>query len=137
MQGGEMIVSAQEFISLRDSENFSDYSRAASEEAPNEVWLEVISSYPDYRKWVAHNKTVPIEILEHLCEFDAEVRYFVAMKRKLPLQLFLRLAADTESVVRLRIASNKKAPMEVLDVLARDQDDDVARVAQSNIEKRS
>jgi hypothetical protein len=36
-----LITSTQEFVALRESCNMSKYNRAASEEAPIEVWLEV------------------------------------------------------------------------------------------------
>lgn len=69
-----MIRSAEEFVALRDSEIKVEYDRSAMEEAPIAVWHEVIEKFPDHRRWVAHNKTVPVEILEMLCELDASTR---------------------------------------------------------------
>jgi hypothetical protein len=85
-----MISSAEEFVALRDSDIKTEYDRSAMEEAPIAVWREVIENFPDHRRWVAHNKTVPVEILEVLCEFDASTRWFVARKRKLSATLFER-----------------------------------------------
>lgn len=78
-----MIRNADEFVTLRDNNAKSEYDRAAQDEASIEVWIEVIERYPEYRKWVAHNKTVPLEILVKLCEYNTDVRTFVAMKRRL------------------------------------------------------
>ncbi|MEW9697562.1 hypothetical protein [Paenibacillus sp. SI8] len=42
-----MINSAEEFVRLRISETMDDYLKAAWDDAPFEVWLEVIKKYPD------------------------------------------------------------------------------------------
>ncbi|WP_338523666.1 hypothetical protein NUH87_28740 [Pseudomonas batumici] len=131
-----MITSAEEFVALRGSDIKSEYDRAAMEEAPISVWREVIERYPDYRKWVAHNKTVPLEILEELCAFDISVRRLVATKRKLSLALFERLSQDSSSVVRIGIAANKKTPSAILERLLEDEDEDVASAAKYNYEDR-
>ncbi len=131
-----MIESAEEFIRLRDSVVKHDYDRAALDEAPVEVWREVLDRYPTYGKWVAHNKTVPPEILEVLCDREADVRVFVAMRRRLSPRLFRKLSRDAEAVVRQQIAANKKAPPEILRELAVDPDPDVARVAEFNLNSR-
>ena len=131
-----MITSAEEFVALRDSEIKVDYDRAAMEEAPLSVWREVIERFPEHRRWVAHNKTVPLEILEELCAFDASVRRFVASKRKLSLTLFERLSLDHCSVVRGAIAANRKTPIEILEKLLNDESENVARVAECNYKER-
>lgn len=128
-----MINSAEEFVALRSSDAKSEYDRAAQDEASAEVWNEVIERYPEYRKWVAHNKTVPVEILAKLVEYDAGVRVFVAMKRRLPGDLFERLSKDPEATVRQTIAANAKTPIEILRNLAMDEDEDVARIARHNV----
>ena len=105
-----MIESAKEFIDLRMSEVKEEYDRSAQEEASLETWHELVSEYPEMREWVAHNKTVPLEILEKLsCDRDAKVRWVVATKRKLSKELQLALAQDSDESVRLRIAFNAKA----------------------------
>lgn len=131
-----MIISAEEFVALRSSDKKSEYDRAAMEEAPVSVWHEVIEKYPEYRQWVAHNKTVPLEILEELCAFDTDVRRFVATKRKLSLALFELLSKDSSSVVRIGIAANKKTPSAILERLLGDEDQDVADTARYNYEDR-
>jgi hypothetical protein len=63
--------------------------------------------------WVAHNKTVPTEILEILArDPDPSVRSAVAMKNKLTPELFVLLANDEDFRVRQRIAYNKNTPAE-------------------------
>jgi hypothetical protein len=96
----------------------------------------VISRFPGYRKWVAHNKTVPLEILTELCQFESDVRRSVAVKRKLSVELFELLARDPDPVVRQGIASNKKAPISIVRGLFDDPDEDVSRVARYNVENR-
>lgn len=116
-----MIKSAEEFVRLRTSSQQEDYSRASIDEAPVAVWQEVISLYPEMREWVAHNKTVPIEILEKLAyDPSVSVRAAVAEKRKLNDKLFDLLSFDGEELVRLRLAYNKKAPKHVLERLSAD-----------------
>ena len=58
-----MINSAEEFILLRNSETRDEYIRAASEDASDLVWIDIISRFPEMREWVAYNKTVPLNIL--------------------------------------------------------------------------
>jgi len=131
-----MISSAEEFIKLRDSSIKTEYDRAAMDDADISIWRDIIERYPNYRKWVAHNKTVPIEILEELCECDAGVRCFVAAKRKLTAKLFEKLSKDPDAMVRVAIAANKKTPIVIIEKLLRDFDSDVASSAAYNYEHR-
>jgi hypothetical protein len=73
-----MIRSADDFVALRDSDIKAEYDRFAMEETPVAVWREVIQRFPNHRPWVEHNKTIPLEMLEELCEFDPRARWFVA-----------------------------------------------------------
>ncbi|HCS49653.1 MAG TPA: hypothetical protein DIW61_15960 [Candidatus Aminicenantes bacterium] len=114
-----MITTAEEFVRLRESDKPDEYQRAAHEAAPVEVWHDVISRYPHMRAWVAHNKTVPIRVLEILAnDSDPDVRAMVAMKRKLTPELQLLLAADPDKGVRGRLANNAKVTTEVLKKIA-------------------
>src|SRR5688572_23658542 len=116
-----MIESAEEFQRLRESENPEEYWRAAHEPASVEVWREIIARYPELREWVAHNKTVPLQILAELaCDTDPRVRAMVAMKRKLAPELQLRLATDPDDGVRERLAWNAKATRAALERLSAD-----------------
>lgn len=129
-----MISSAEEFVALRSSEKPEEYHRAAWEEAPSEVWHEVIEKYPDYRIWVAHNKSVPIDILRTLADdHDARVRSFVASRRKLDEATQEKLAKDPDSGVRMCLASNKKATERVLALLLDDPWDEIRKVARDRL----
>lgn len=127
-----MINSASEFVRLRQSEAPEEYARAAGDEASLSVWYEVIRAYPEMRQWVAHNKTVPLLVLEKLAsDSDPKVRYAVAMKRKLSPQLFAQLANDPDESVRAAIARNPKAPSELVSQLVRDNSSLVSSVART------
>lgn len=133
----KMIQSAEEFIRLRDSEIKHEHNRSAMDEADLSVWLDIIANHPEYRKWVAHNKTVPLSILELLTQYDAETREFVARKRKLSLILFDALSRDKNSNVRIAVAANQKAPINLLEDLATDEDEAVVRAARYNLDRRA
>ncbi len=67
---------------LRTSWVPEEYRRAAADEAPVEVWTQIIERYPDMRFWVAQNKTVPLAILEMLRhDPDRRVQWMVRSKR--------------------------------------------------------
>jgi hypothetical protein len=132
-----MIDSEEEFVRLRDSTDPSEYRRAAHASASIDVWTAVIRNHPRMRPWVAHNKTVPLEILRLLSEDpDPEVRGSVADKRKLDPALFARLATDPDPSVRLRLAFNPKIPVTVLERLADDCDEDIRDVALDRLASR-
>jgi hypothetical protein len=129
-----LITSAEEFVRLRASVESVEYQRAANEEAPLAVWQDVIARFPDYRQWVAHNKTVPMEILEILAtDPDPDVRYTVASKRKLTPKLLTKLANDPDDSVRNRVVRHKHAPHEVLEALRSDPWDAIRAVAEERL----
>jgi hypothetical protein len=129
-----MITSAEEFLELRTSDDPGLYLRAANDTAPEDVWLDVIARYPEMRKWVAHNKTVPLSILRLLAEDpDPAVRSMVAMKRKLDRSLFERLAEDADGGVRLAVVRNPKTPASVLALLTQDGWAEIADVARDRL----
>ncbi len=104
-----MIISAQEFIQLRTSDQKEEQERASREPAENLVWLDVIQKFPDYKVWVVHNKTVPVEILEILAQDKrVEVRISVAMKRKINDNIFNLLSGDKDESVRHALLCNTK-----------------------------
>jgi hypothetical protein len=125
-----VITSAEEFVRLRESERPEDYHRAAYEEAPLEVWLNIIDWYPSMRFWVAQNKTVPIRVLDILARDDnLHVRRMVASKRKLTPQLQVLLASDPDDGVRGRLANNAKVTREALEQIAQGEPGPAARTA--------
>ena len=102
-----MIETAQEFVRLRESDNLEEYNRAGHDCADIATWYEVIEKYPDFKKWVIHNKTVPVEILEVLAkDSDPNVRGEVA--RKINDAIIFLLAVDASAEVRYALMCNTK-----------------------------
>jgi hypothetical protein len=133
-----VISSAEEFVKLRDSEDPTEYQRAANEEAPDEVWLDVIRNHPEMRVWVVHNKTVPLAVLDLLSrDTDAEVRSAVATKRKLTRSLRALLARDEDASVRVRVVYNAKCEPEILHLLATDPEIFVREAARKRLLERT
>jgi hypothetical protein len=131
-----MITSAEEFVALRLSKDPTMYNKAAHDSTTEEVWLDVIANYPDMKKWVAHNKTVPLSILRILADDpDPDVRVTVAMKRKCDAPLFEKLASDLNMSVRLAVAYNAKTPKEILLRLTQDSYERVAEVATDRLKQ--
>lgn len=95
-----MIRSAEEFVLLRTSADSSMYQRAATEQASVDTWTDVVIRFPEMRTWVAHNKTILLEILKLLAQdTDRLVRASVAEKRKLDGELFELLSRDPDEFV--------------------------------------
>ena len=133
-----MINSAEQFRSLRESEDPNEYHRAVHEEAPVEVWFDVVARMPDMRFWVAQNKTIPVEVLERLADDpDSRVRDILARKRKLPETLQIKLAADTEPLVRSALANNANVTPQVLVMLMNDEEQLVRDAASSRTKNAS
>ncbi len=129
-----MMESASEFVRLRTSENPVEYHRAAHDVASDEVWAEVITSYPEMAKWVAHNKTISVCIMEILVDSpDDGVRSMLARKRKCPHHLLRRLALDKNESVRYAVAVNKKTPLDILQILSSDEWETCASNAHSRL----
>lgn len=122
-------------MQLRSSEESSDQRRAARDEAPIDVWMEVIRERPDMRAWVAVNKTVPVAVLSVLSKDpDWHVRHAVAMKRKLSHELLLDLASDPDEGVRRAVVFNQSATRAVLEHLAADSESEIRAVAAERLQ---
>ena len=132
-----VIMSAEEFVALRTSDDREQYTRAARDFAPDEVWLEVIEKYPDMKADVAQNKSVPHSILKILADDpDPAVRWWVAAKRKTDPAILAKLAKDANESVRHRVACNVKTPTWLLQELVNDEWDFVAEGARNQIAER-
>ncbi len=104
-----MIKSAEEFKKLRESVSEQEYFRAANDESSIEVWMTILLKYPDLAFWVAHNKTIPLEILYILAEHEDEnIREIVARKRKIDFRIFEILRNDLSQSVRYALLCNTK-----------------------------
>ncbi|GGR83302.1 hypothetical protein GCM10008960_07930 [Deinococcus sedimenti] len=121
------IQSAEEFVRLRTSDFPDVQLRATHGGAPVEVWFEVIAEHPDMRFWVAHNRTVPDEVLVLLArDPDPRVRWRVADRRSCPPSVMEELCTDPDEGVRERLSFNARTPRSILERLERDR---VARIA--------
>lgn len=108
-----MINSADEFIQLRQSEDLNEQSIATNDSADISVWYEIIERFPDFKSWVVHNKTIPLEILELLAkDKDPNVRSEVARKRKISDDIFSYLSVDRDENVRYALMCNTKLSLD-------------------------
>ena len=131
-----MIRSTEEFVRLRTSSDPLEYHRAAHDEAPEAVWLEIVHGHPEMKEWVAHNKTVPPPIFRLLSQdLDPKVRMAVATVRRAGDDILRLLAADPNSSVRRAVAFNAKAPRDVVEKLARDGCGHVAEGAAARLRR--
>ena len=131
-----MIQSAEEFVQLRTSEIPEEYHRAAHDQAPESVWLDVIRKYPTKRKWVAHNKTAPVTVLRILAEDDdPRVRSVVAGVRRAGAEILWLLAKDTEISVRQAVVWNAKTPVDIIEFLTNDKCEAIAERADLRLSK--
>ena len=104
-----MITTAEEFVYLRQSCDLKEQQQASQDFADLNVWLSVIEKYPDFKKWVIHNKTIQIEILEILAnDNDPKIRSEVARKRKINDVIFEKLSIDFDEEVRYALLYNTK-----------------------------
>ena len=102
-----MIISAEEFLRLRTSDLQEDQFRASTDTADISVWLDIIQNHPDFKVWVVHNKTIPLEILSLLArDRDPNVRSAVAGKRKIDENIFNLLSTDPDESVRYALICN-------------------------------
>ncbi len=133
-QASRPIGSAEEFIRLRNSEDREEYQRAAHGAASPEVWDEVIARFPDMRRWVAQNKTIPSAVMERLAlDPDPQVRSVIASGRACPEAVMQHLVTDSEEGVRARLAKNPKLPVHLLIQLANDPSPLVIKVAKARL----
>lgn len=108
-----MIKSAGEFVILRQSDNMDEQYLASHDTADIQVWYDIIKNYPDFKLWVIHNKTVPIEILEILStDKDPNVRADVARKRIINAKIFDLLSTDPDENVRYALMCNTKLTLD-------------------------
>ncbi|MGY2442971.1 hypothetical protein [Pseudomonas sp. SDO52101_S400] len=128
-----MINSADDFKCYAESKNEIENARI-NEAATEEVWLEVVSKYPELSRLVVANGSISTDVLERLSlSDDVDVRWDVAMKRRINSSTFERLATDKSVVVRHRIACNPKVPEDLLILLAEDENEMIAEAAKKRL----
>ena len=129
-----MIKSAEEFVMLRQSKIPEEYKRASHEDAPEEIWLEIIEKHPSMREWVAHNKTTSQKILSKLVEdLNPKVRYIVATRRIAGEEILSKLVNDPDESIRLAVATNPKASKQILEKLLNDKWERVVEIAKKRL----
>jgi hypothetical protein len=123
-----MIKNSAEFISLRSSEIPDEYNRAATEEAPLDVWMDIIENYPDMKVWVARNRSIPKEIIDVLSrDINPIVRDAISSKYPLDFDIYLLLSKDPDNGIRARLTYNKKIPTSILKEIAENDPDEFVR----------
>ncbi|MGH2434611.1 hypothetical protein VXM67_13115 [Pseudomonas sp. Rh2] len=81
-----------------------------------------------------NNHTISSVVLESLAaSADPDVRFDVAMKRRITRKTFETLAEDPIASMRHCIACNAKVPRDILEILAFDRSDSVARAAKKRL----
>lgn len=132
-----MIETAEEFVRLRTSDIIEEQHRATDEEMPLHVYYEVIEKFPEWKEWVAHNKKVPLEVLQSLIyDPDWRVRATVARKNKLDPDSLRKLSTDSDESIRHHVAIHKNTPQDVLYILEKDTITMVSDAAKRSIERR-
>lgn len=132
------ILSVDEFLDLIGSSLKPDRQRVRLAEAGEEVWLRILQEYPELKRSVVLNKTLPEKIIRILAaDVDPQLRADVAEKRGLPKDLFTTLAEDEDASVRARIAWNAKTPVEVLRKLATDGCEIVSEPARTRLQREN
>ena len=58
--------------------------------------------------------TKPFQILKEMCNHEVEVKMFIAMRKRLSNDLFVRLASDPSAIVRQQVVANRKVPLDLL-----------------------
>lgn len=102
-----------------------------------EVWLTLIRDHPESHFWIAHNKTIPVEILRILAgNDDSRVRSMVAMKHKTTADILRQLATDGHDAIRASVAGHRNTPDDVLIALCSDPWDEIRKAARANLDRR-
>ncbi len=107
----EPISSAAEFEALITSDCQDQNKRASWATASDETWFDLLDKEKDTRFMVAHNRTIPANILKRLSEdASSRVRLRVAMKRKLPESIRQNLINDEDKAVanQAQFRANRK-----------------------------
>jgi len=94
------IKSADEYKICAQSDDENEFAKI-NDEAADEVWVDILSKYPELSRLVVANSTISLNILSHLSrDGDWMARCDVATKRRISREIFERLAYDVHSGVR-------------------------------------
>lgn len=89
------------------------------------------------RALVATNPATPGDVLEKFFSDEKIVRDGLSGNPNTPAKLLKVLADDNNKMVRMRLAENRSAPKEVVSLLLKDTDPDVAKAAEVNLGERA
>lgn len=132
-----MISHINEYLYLADSDNKTDNNRIINEELSSELISEIIKNYPERKSWLIHNKFIPVKILEELATDDNDdVRFTIALKKKCNRVTFEKLLSDINYSVRLAVIRNKKLPIDLLENISNDMNDEIYEDAKKNLAMR-
>ena len=132
-----MISNINEYLYLADSDSKSDNDRIINEELSSDLISEIIKNYPERKSWIIHNKLIPVKILEELATDDNDdVRFTIAMKKKCNRVTFEKLLRDKNYSVRLAVIRNKKLPIDLLEKISNDINDEIHEDAKKILEMR-
>lgn len=96
-----------------------------------------MDTIPSLKSHIANNLNTPVDILIKLAEdSDDMVRQVVALQRKTPARILAKLARDSYKGVRKSVVINESTPIEVLEELCQDEDDEISRLASLYLHNR-
>lgn len=114
-----MIETVDEFIRLVESDDPVDRRRAAWEGTNLGVWMTLITHHPEMHFWVAHNRTIPSEVMRELAsDDDWRVRDRIATKNSCPSEILEILSHDSHDAVASAVAGHPNTPSSALRRLA-------------------
>lgn len=129
-----MIEEFERLIAKGDTD--SAYQLACRACASDEEWCSFLEQHPDYARAAATNTTTGSSVRRLLAVHpDPEVRFEVAAK-KIPDDLYPLLARDEDESVRLKIATNRHVPQEVLESLRTDPWEHIREHVERVLEER-
>ncbi|GGM12352.1 hypothetical protein GCM10010129_65510 [Streptomyces fumigatiscleroticus] len=132
-----MIESAAEFVRLRLSGDSADFRRIKQEDAPLDVWLDIVDNHPEMRFWVTFNRSVPDEVLRLLVrDDDWRVRANIAGRKKAPEDVLDTLSRDDHDAVVSSVAGNPVTPTDALTRLSRHPWEQVREKALEQLQER-
>lgn len=132
-----MIETVDEFIRLVESDDPAERRRAAWEGADLRVWMTLVADHPEMRFWVAHNRTIPSEVMQELAsDEDWRVRDRIATKNSCPSDILEILSHDSHDAVASAVAGHPNTPSSALRRLAEYPWDEVRNKAIQQLANR-
>ncbi|MDX6019778.1 hypothetical protein SIL08_05705 [Scandinavium sp. V105_16] len=131
------INSVEEFLELINSDDPANRMRSGTESASLSVWLNIIEKYPEFKVWVARNRTVPKEVIGILCvDPDPIVRHAISIKYPLDIEVYSKLAEDKDESIRSSLAYNRGFPIFLLKKMAENDPSDFVKKNASEMYKK-